>query len=227
MRHFLRYILATALVVLGLSACKLEDTYYVQGVQDMVTATTKDTFISDYGVRYTVTDDKTDRQWAPEKRYLIDFDITDRSYNITLNSYKESTIVTPVAATWEKRTPGAPILVRGHSIGGGYLSLIVAYYRLKNSSTPHRISMEYRESPNRSELNLYLVHESNGEVPESADDSAYELVDEVYSFKLANLLPSGEVRLLFLTIDQMDKDKDGNLISEEETFRLYDESITF
>ncbi len=227
MKSLAQYLPLAAFLAILLSACNMEDTFYVQGVQDMVTATSNNTFISDYGVKYTVTADKTDHLWSPEKRYLIGFDITDRNYSITLNTYQESNIVTPVAATWEERTPGSPILVRGHSIGGGYLNLIVAYYRLKDGNTPHRISMEYRESPNRNDLNLYLFHESNGDIPELADDSSYELIDEVYSFKLANLLPAGETRLLYLTIDKMDKDKDGNLVCEENTFRLYEESITF
>lgn len=227
MRHFLRYILATALVVLGLSACKLEDTYYVQGVQDMVTATTATILTSDYGAQYTVTDDQTDKLWSQGKRYLIGFDIMNRAYDITLKSYQESTLATPVAATWEDRTPGSPVLVEGHSISGGYLNLMVSYYVPKNEESPIKVVLEYKDNPNQARLNFFLGLEGEAQIPTKEDDEAMKMVTVLYSFQLAELLPSGQYRHLYLTLDRLVQDKDGKFTQEEYTYPLYDEDITF
>lgn len=217
-----KYILPLIVCALAAVSCEFSDEYYVSNVNDLVTARDNSSFMSDYGVLYTVKNDLTDRKWTVGERYMINFDIENANYEISLKQYTRCIISTPSAVD-DTPSPGEdPVIVTGSNLSGGYVNLNLSYYVKKESTYPHRIFMEYQDNPNSGNLELILIHDGNGENPSQMGKDDLDTVNGIYSFVLTGLIPKGESRLLQLTVNEMN----GTSITKK-TYQLYNEYITF
>lgn len=217
-----KYILTLIACALTAVSCELKNEYYVSNVNDLVTARDKTSMMSDYGVLYTITSDISDHKWVVGERYMINFDIENADYEITLKGYTPCIISTP-AKMGEDPSPGEdPIQVNGSTISGGYVNLHMDYYRKKGSDYAHKIFMEYKDDPASGILELILIHDGNGENPVQMDKEELDKITAVYSFPLADLVPKGQSRLLQLTLHEI---VGPNV--KKNTHQLYNEYITF
>ena len=218
-----KYILTLIACALTAVSCEFSDEYYVSNVSDLVTAR-ENTMMSDFGVLYTIKNDLTDRKWTVGDRYMINFDIENASYEISLKQYTRCIVSTPNAMDDDGTpSPGEdPVKVSGSTISGGYVNLNINYYVKKGSDYQHRIFMEYKDNPKSGNLELVLIHDGNGENPSQMSTDELETVNSIYSFVLVGLIPKGESRLLQLTIHEMN----GTSVTQK-TYQLYNEYITF
>ena len=217
-----KYILPLIVCALAAVSCELKDEYYVTNVSDLVTARDKTSLISDFGVLYTIKNDLTDGKWAGGERYMINFDIENADYEISLKQYTKCIISTP-AQMDDDPSPGEdPVIVNGSTISGGYVNLHLDYYKKKESTYPHKIFMEYMDNPSTGILDLTLIHDGNGENPVQMNADDLDKITSVYSFSLVGLVPKGESRLLKLTLHEID----GSSVKKN-THQLYNEYITF
>ena len=217
-----KYILALIACALTAVSCGINDEYYVTNVNDLVTARDNTTLMSDFGVLYTIKNDITDRKWSTGERYLINFDIENADYEITLKKYTKCIISQPTEMG-ETPSPGEdPITVNGSTISGGYVNLNMDYYRKKESNYAHRIFMEYKDDPVSGNLELMLIHDGNGENPVQMNNDDLEKINCIYSFPIAGLAPKGHNRLVRLTLYEI---VGPNVVKN--THQLYNEYITF
>ena len=217
-----KYILPLIVCALAAVSCEFTDEYHITNVSDLVTARDKTSFMSDYGVLYTVKDDLTDRKWTVGERYMINFDVENANYEITLKQYTNCIISTPTSVD-DTPSPGDdPVKVTGSNISGGYVNLNLSYYVKKGGTYPHRIFMEYLDHPSSGNLELILIHDGNGENPSQMSTDELETVSAIYSFAIAGLVPKGDSRLLQLTVNELN----GTEVTKK-TYQLYNEYITF
>ena len=217
-----KYIITLIACALAAVSCEIKDEYYVSNVNDLVTVKDKTSMISDYGVQYTITKDNTDQKWSVGVRYMINFDIENTDYEITLHDYTPCVISTP---TEMGETPSAgedPVTVMGSTISGGYVNLNFKYYQAKGSDFLHRVFMEYKDDPTAGTLDLYLIHDGNGENPSKIAADDLETVECIYSFPIWDIVPKGQSRMVNLTLYELN-----GIIVEKNTHRLYNETITF
>ena len=219
-----KYILPLLVCALAASACGLKDDFTAQNLTDLVTVQDNHALVNDYGVPYYVTSDLTDGNYALGDRLLILFDVLNRNYDITLKTYLKSTILKPVPV--ENDEPSDiedPVIIQASSISGGYVNLQFSYYRKKDSNYAHRIFMEYRDDTRSNFLNLFLLHDGNGENPSNFSTDQLEEVYALYSFPIYDLIPSGESRMIDLTLYELLND---NSVTKN-THRLHDQTINF
>ena len=140
-----KYILTLIACALAAVSCEINDEYYALNVNDLVTARDNTTMISDYGMLYTIKSDNSDHKWTVGERYLINFDIENSNYEITLKGYTKCIISTPTEMG-ETPSPGEdPVTIKGSTISGGYVNLHMDYTRKKESDYAHKIFMEYKD----------------------------------------------------------------------------------
>lgn len=216
-----KYILTLIACALAAVSCELKDEYYVTNVNDLVTAK-ENTMMSDFGVLYTIKNDLTDRKWTVGERYMINFDIENADYEISLRQYTKCIIASPTEMG-EEPSPGEdPVTVNGSTISGGYVNLQLKYYKKKESTYPHNIFMEYKDNTASGTLELTLIHDGNGENPVQMDSDDLEEVTSIYSFSIVGLVPKGQSRLLQMTLYEIE----GSEIKKN-THLLYNDRITF
>jgi len=208
-------------------SCNIEDTFYMEGVQDLVTAQENGVFLSDYATAYTLKEDKSDGLWVKGNRYLITFDILNRDYEITLKGYQDCYVSTPVAASEEALAGEDPVAINAQSISGGYVNLHLSYYQKKEGSYTHQIRMAYEDHPEKAELQLFLVHDGNAENPVNYSNEELESVDRLYSFPLQGLVAEGQSRIITLTLYELSTTSAGIQEVTQKNYRLYEQSITF
>jgi len=219
-----KYILPLLVCALAASACGLKDDFTAQNLTDLVTVQDNHVLMNDYGVPYYVTSDLTDGKYVVNDRLLILFDVTNRNYDITLKTYLKSTILKPVPVENDEPSDFKdPVIIQASSISGGYVNLQFSYYRKKDSSYEHRIFMEYKDDTRSNFLNLFLLHDGNGENPTNFSTDQLEEVYVLYSFPIYDLIPSGESRMIDLTLYELLND---NSVSKT-THRLYDQTVNF
>ncbi len=218
-KHFLPLVAC----ILAASSCNLDDQFSVSNMNDLVTVYSQTLLINDYNTSYTITEDQSDHQWAVGDRLVILFDILNRDYDISLRDYVKCIVSTPTPVP-EDQEPSLgedPVMVNTCTISGGYVNMELVYYVKTGSSFPHRIAMEYQDDGYA--LNLFLIHEGNGENPATTDKGSLTTVVAPYSFSLDGLAPSGESRKLNLTLNTL---SDSNGI-EQKSYSLYEGSISF
>ena len=226
-----KYLIALICLVCTVSGCQFKDVFYVTNANDLVTVT-EGALVNDLGYIYTIQTDATDKGWNQEgSRLYIVFDIVDRQWNITLHEYTPVTIA-PVKIgfpTDEEGNPltGDPVDVVNNGISGGYLNLVLKYYRKPGSEAPHTMQLYYNDKPADSQLELRLFHEGNGENP--VQMSASDLVQDtaVYSFPLEGMVPKGSYRTLIITLDYLNTKTDGQQEIAQGTYALSTSPIYF
>lgn len=226
-----KYLIALICLICTVSGCQFKDVFYVTNANDLVTVT-EGTLVNDLGYVYTIQTDETDRGWNKEgTRLYIVFDIVDRQWNIALHEYTKVTIA-PVSVgflTDGEGNPltGDPVEVTNNGIGGGYLNMVLKYYRKPGSDASHAMKLFYNDKPADGILELRLIHSGNGENP--VQMSASDLVQDtaVYSFPLEGMVPKGSYRTVNMTIDYLSTKADGKQEIAQGTYSLYTSPIYF
>lgn len=207
-----------------LGACNVADDFKASNITDMVTVVDQVTLMNDYGAVYTITENMIKGSLNKGDRLLIYFDVLNSNYDIVLKSYTVSVIVVPQPASEEPAPDMDPVTITGSSISGGYVNVQFTYYRNKRADTQHTFTVEYKEENNQ--LHLTLIHDGNGENPSLMDARDLEEVSALYSFKMFGLVPSGESRYIFLTLDEL-KEEGGQQVVRKHTYQLYDQPLSF
>ena len=223
-----KYLTALLFLVFAVSSCEFKDVFYMNNQYDMVTVT-EGRIINDYGFPYAITEDNTDKAWNEEgARHFIVFDVLNRQYDIALQQYLKAIISRPVNGVPLPEEGGAlgadPVEVINHRISGGYLNLVMKYYRMTGSDYVHNMSLRYIDNAESNTLELRLIHAGNDENP--AQRSSSDLVQDacVYCFPLEGLAPKGSTRFLTLTIDYLNTAADGKSEITQATYSLANNS---
>ena len=220
-----KYLTALLFLVFAVSGCEFKDVFYITNTADMVTVT-EGQIVNDYGYVYAITQDNTDKAWNEEDgaRLYIVFDVLNRQYDIALKQYLKATVSQPVNGVPLPEEGGAlgadPVEVINNRISGGYLNLVMQYYRMPSSDHVHRMSIRYIDNAETNTLELRLLHDGNGENP--AQRSSSDLVQDacVYCFPLEGMAPKGSTRSLTLTIDYLNTTADGKSEIKQATYSL-------
>lgn len=219
-----KYLIALLSLVFAVSSCEFKDVFYLTNTSDMVTVS-EGQIVNDYGYAYAITQDNTDKGWNEEgARHYIVFDVLNRQYDIALKQYLKATISHPVNGVPLPEEGGAlgadPVEVINNRISGGYLNLVLKYYRMPSSEHVHRMSLRYIDHADSNMLELRLIHDGNGENP--AQRSSSDLVQDacVYCFPLEGMAPKGSSRTLMLTIDYLNTTSDGKSEIKQASFSL-------
>ena len=226
-----KYLIALFCLVCSVSGCQFKDVFYVTNANDLVTVT-EGTLVNDLGYVYTIQTDATDKGWNQEgSRLYIVFDIVDRQWDITLHEYTKVTIA-PVSVgipVDEEGKPviGDPVEVTNNGIGGGYLNMVLKYYRKPGSDASHAMSLYYNDKAADSTLELRLIHDGNGENPVQMSSSDLVQDTAVYSFPLEGMVPKGSYRSVTITIDYLNTKEDVQQEILQGTYALYTYPIYF
>lgn len=222
MKKYIPGLLAFALAV---TACNLDEEFSATNITDLVTVESNTSLVNDYGTVYHITADMSDHDWAIGDRLYALFDLLNSNYDITLKSYSKCIVIKPVPyPEGDFPVPMAdPVIIDGNSISAGYVNLQLTYYKQKNSNFAHRILMYYKDKPDSQQMELYLVHQGNGENPANLEDDELETVTALFSFPLAGLAPGGSRRTVYLTYNELYNNS--QVVSR--SAKLYDQDIYF
>lgn len=184
---------------------------------------------NDYGSVFTVTEDQTDAKWQIEgNRFYAVFDILNIDYDIRLKSYINATVKASADEITEDQTPESdPIQIKECSISGGYLNVILTYYSKPETECPHNTDLYYLDNGDEGSLTLRLVHEGGGENLVNMDEASLKSVTAFFSFPLAGLVPSGEMRTVFFECELLAQDSTGKYTSLHKNAALYSQQLQF
>lgn len=199
--------------VVAFTSCSLQEPVYrITNLSDYLTCK-NGVLYSDYGVKFTVTEDLTDKNWQSEgnRMYAI-FDIVNIDYDITLKSYLPASFKT-VAGVQENidPDPSDPVDILDCGISGGYLNMVVSSYTKTGGDYEHKTDLFYYDT--QSTLTFFLVHDGGGESPVNYPESSLTKVTSVYSFPLSSIVPSGESRYVVLEYDCLAEESDGTKVA--------------
>ena len=169
-----KFLIPLVCGLLGLSACQVEDTYYITNCQDIVTIVGGE--LTNGAVVFNVVQKASDNlpAFVEGERYLITFDVLNRQLDILLKDVLPG-LVTPATQTEEEITEVQdPVILAFSILGPKYLDLGLSFYKSKKSDFAHTFSLKYSYDSTLKVLNLYLIHQGNHENPVEMDQKELE-----------------------------------------------------
>lgn len=219
MKQFITLCIAAAATLLAVS-CNMEDVYTISNYDDIVTVK-GEYLVNDFGTTYHVTQDQTgskDWQKDDERLYAL-FDVLNRQLDISLKEVHRMEIVEPDQLTVQEEEPKDPVVVVLQNVVGYRVNLALQIFKEKGTECPHEISFQYRNTPNSSDVELFIIHEGNDENPSriAEDDLKTEL--RFFTVNLDKIVSSatGKVTLNF---DQLTKDNEGKYTVSRASYQL-------
>ena len=196
-----KWILALVALVVAVG-CMEESTFTATNYSDFAVFS-QGLFLTDSGYSFKVTENASGTTgWEVEgKRFHLLCDILNRDLDIRLKSLNPVTIKD--ALPYEEGQPETddPVAVL-HSIGGGYLNLIIAYSYNPSSNFKHKVDVYWEARNNR--LNFYLLHDGNHEDSVHMDSSSLKQETLFYSIPLREILATGTFETISLTLYEME-----------------------
>ena len=168
-------------IMLAAVSCKLESTFYMENVAALVNVA-EGKLLSDEGVLFNVTDNISKKQdyLVDGARYYMRFDILNREMDIRIRDLQD-VVICPSEAQAEFAGHD-PVILQQASVSGGYLNLVLVYYKAKASTYGH--TMSFRHEIEDKSLKLTLFHDGNDENPSTTDSSLLESITSYYSVPL-------------------------------------------
>ena len=214
--------------VLAFASCSMPEAIYtVTNAGDYMNI--KDgKLANDNGALFSVTEDLTDTKWQSEgNRFYAVFDVLNINYDIRLKSYINATVKAPAGEIEDQTPESDPIQIKDCSMSGGYLNVILIYYSKPETECPHNTDLYYLDNGDEGTLTLRLVHEGAGENLVNMDEASLKSVTAFFSFPLADIVPSGEMRTVFFECELLAQDSTGKYTSLHKNAALYTQQLQF
>lgn len=178
----MKKLILLAGILLATVSCKMESTFYMENVAALVNVAEGKLF-SDEGVLFNVTENISKKQdyLVDGARYYMRFDILDREMDIRIRDLQD-VVICPSEAHGQLDAGHDPVVLQQASISGGYLNLVLVYYKAKASTYEHKMS--FRHEIEDKSLKLTLFHDGNDENPSTTDSSLLESITSYYSVPL-------------------------------------------
>lgn len=190
------------------------------------------TFITDEGVRCTVTSCETEKPLPASERLYVIFDIiqqTSQGYDIRVTRWTQPLVkdyLTASSVTDDKALGDAPVKILGGWTGGGYLNLDITLSLKMESETKHLINLVVEDpKADADTLRMTLRHHSSGESLTAAmlNADTEGVLTETYAygqsyvcFPTRGLLPDGKEEMPFkITSTWITQDEQGGYVEEK------------
>ena len=185
-------------------SCKMESTFYMENVASLANVS-EGILYSDEGVVFNVTENASKKQdyLVEGARYYMVFDILDREMDIRIRDLQD-VVIYPSQSQGLIPLYKDPVVLRQASISGGYLNLVIAYYKSKASKYEHK--MHFRHVKDGKILKFTLYHDGNNENPSVMDSEELETAVTYYSVPLSGFEFSG-MELTYSTLSYDSEDK--------------------
>ena len=222
----MKRILLPLLCCLMAVSCLKEDIFSFQNYPDFATVC-QGKLVTDGALTFTVVHDESGSDdWKKEgARLFIVCDILNRNYDITLKQVLEATVPHAVPYVETENEPDDPVVIAGHSIGGGYVNLLLNIYGSPDSGAAHAVTFHYASNTAGNEVALHVLHDGNHENPAYMKEDQLKKQALGFSIPLRDMLKEGVPTQLTLCLYQLEKAEDGTYSVQKKTYPLHTGSI--
>ena len=202
-------------ILLAAVSCKMESTFYMENVAALANVAEGKLF-SDEGIVFNVTENASKKQdyLVEGARYYMRFDILNREMDIRIRDLQD-VVICPSEAQGQLNIGHDPVILQQASISGGYLNLVIVYYKAKASEYEHQMHVMHAIDVKR--LKLMLFHDGNDENPSAMDSSLLETVTGYYSIPLKGF----DFSSMELTYNVLTSDSEGKATVTSTTVQMY------